>query len=346
MPIDKRQLLLRGLTTTGGLRLLESASAWSGLVVLNYHRIGCGNDSLFDRALWSATQHDFERQVEVLKRNCQLIGLDELPDVVHRLESGQTRDRFAMITFDDGYRDNYELAFPVLQSADLPGVFFITTGFLDDERLGWWDEVSWMVRSSSCTAIDATDWCGERIEIDRPDGVLAIQKLVRIIYGLDAERTDEFLTFLAEDTNSGRAPKSLSHDLWMTWDNVREMRSGGMSIGAHTVTHPVLATRTAEQQSFEICESKLRIEQELGEPVTALSYPVGRRNSFNEATRTALTHHGIEWAFSYYGGFLSQNKNRRQPIDRLDIPRVAVECDSTLADLRSFVALPQVFARH
>lgn len=346
MAIDKRQLLLRGLTTTGGLRLLESASAWSGLVVLNYHRIGSGENSLFDRALWSAAQHDFERQVEVLKRNCEVIGLEELPDVVLRLESGQTRDRFAMITFDDGYRDNYELAFPVLRSAGVPGVFFITTGFLDDGRLGWWDELSWMVRSSSCTEIDASDWCGERVKIDRPDCDLAIQKLVRVIYGLDADRTDKFLNFLAETTGSGRAPKRLSHDLWMTWENVREMRNSGMSIGAHTVTHPVLATRTAEQQSFEICESKLRIEQELGEPVTALSIPVGRRDSFNDATRTALTHHGIEWAFSYYGGFLSRTKTRQQPVDRLDIPRVAVESDTLLADFRSYVALPQIFARH
>ena len=347
MPIDKRQLLLRGLASTGGLRLLESTPAWSGLIVLNYHRIGVAGDSLFDRALWSATQDDFDRQIEILKRSSDVIGLDELPDVVHRLETGLAgSNRFAMVTFDDGYRDNFELAWPVLKSHGVPGVFFITTSFLDDGPLGWWDEVSWMVRSSTHDTIDATAWCGEQIAVDRPACDVAIQKLVRIMYMSDAERSAEFLSFLADQTGSGRVPKTLTEDLWMTWDHVREMRRSGMSIGAHTVTHPVLATRTAEQQSFEICESKLRLEQELGEPVTALSYPVGRRDSFNQATRTALAHHGIEWAFSYYGGFLSRGKARREPVDRFDIPRVAVESDTTLADFRSCIALPQIFARH
>ncbi len=57
-----------------------------------------------------------------------------------------------MVTFDDGYRDNYDLAFPVLKRHGVPGVFFITTGFLDQRRVAWWDDISWMVKTSSRTA--------------------------------------------------------------------------------------------------------------------------------------------------------------------------------------------------
>jgi hypothetical protein len=146
MPINKRKMLLHGLKATGGLRLLESTSAWSGLLVLNYHRIGNSTGSLFDRALWSATQDDFDRQVQLLKRSCEVVGLDELPDVVRALETGRHslagQNRFAMITFDDGYLDNFQLACPVLKSHGVPGVFFITTGFVDDAPLAWWDEIS------------------------------------------------------------------------------------------------------------------------------------------------------------------------------------------------------------
>lgn len=347
MPINKRKLLLRGLQTTGGLRFLESTPAWSGLLVLNYHRIGNAGDSQFDRALWSATQDDFERQVRLLKRSCEVIGLDELPDVVRGLESSASgRSRFAMITFDDGYLDNFELAYPVLKSNGVPGTFFITTGFLDETPLAWWDEISWMVRSSQCESIDAAARLGKQIAIDSPGCDAAIRELLQHYYSLDSVRAAEFVDFLADATGAGRAPRALSEELWMSWNQVREMRREGMSIGAHTVTHPVLARQSPEQQSFEICESKLRIEKELGEPITALSYPVGRRDAFSQATRTALTHHGIEWAFSYYGGFVASAEARRNKVDRLDIPRVAVECDTTISDFRSYAALPQVFSRH
>lgn len=342
-------MLLSGLEVTGGLRLLESTAAWNGLLVLNYHRIGNAGESLFDRALWSATQEDFDRQVQLLKRSCEVIGLDELPEVVRELECDRpslSGHRFAMVTFDDGYLDNFELAFPVLKSHDVPGVFFITTGFIDESPLAWWDEISWMVRSTGRESIDATAWLGDRVVIDRPDCDVAIQSLLQHYYGLDASRSVEFLEFLAESTGAGRAPRSLSDGLWMSWNQVRQMRSEGMSLGAHTVTHPVLARQSVEQQSFEICESRLRLEQELGESITALSYPVGRRDAFNQATRTAISHHGIEWAFSYYGGFLSRADARRDGVDRLDIPRVAVEADTTISDFRSYIALPQIFSRH
>ena len=88
----------------------------------------------------------------------------------------------------------------------------------------------------------------------------------------------------------------------------------------------------------------MELSQELSEPVSAFSYPVGRQDAFNAATRTALTHNGIDWAFSYYGGFL--RSPTRNPIDRLNIPRVAVESNTTIADFRSYTALPQIFSRH
>ena len=344
MSFNKRQLVLRGLRATGGLRLLEAAHAWQGLLVLNYHRIGIPGESLFDRALWSATEDDFDQQVRILKQNCEIIGLDDLPTVERALQTDGRRTRFGMITFDDGYLDNFEVAFPVLQSNDAPGVFFVTTGFLDESPLAWWDEISWMVRTSTCTSITAGDWPDMPVSVDLSDCDQASRTLIQILYGLNGNRTSEFLDYLADVTGTGRAPANLSTDLWMNWSHVRDMRAAGMSIGAHSVTHPVLSRLTPEQQSFEICESKLRVEQELGEPVTAFSYPVGRRDAFNQETRTALTHHGIDWAFSYYGGFLQSRTGSL--IDRLDIPRVAVESDTTLAEFRSFTVLPQLFSRH
>lgn len=168
-----------------------------------------------------------------------------------------------------------------------------------------------------------------------------INQLLRACYRLDGCQTKQFLDRIAEETGSGRAPKEAANEQWMTWDMIREMSVGGMDFGAHTVTHPILANLNAEEQGMEVCESRLRVEKQIDRPITSLSYPVGKRESFNDDTRAALSKYGFDWAFSYYGGHSSGAH-----IDRFDIPRVAIESDVSIADFRSCCALPHVFARH
>jgi peptidoglycan/xylan/chitin deacetylase (PgdA/CDA1 family) len=341
---NKRQILRRILENSGGLRLLESVPAWSGLVVLNYHRIGTPGHSLLDHALWSATEDDFDAQVRMLKSHFDVIGLDDLNTAIGDAsrDADRRRHRFAMLTFDDGYIDNYERAFPILRAHNAPATFFLTTGFIEDRRLGWWDEVSWMIRSSPRRALKPgapwfdTEW---HASTESPDEL--IHHLLQTFYSLPGHQTDEYLNWIAELTGSGRAPKILSDTLWMNWEQVNEMADAGMSIGAHTVSHPVLSRLSAEEQLFEVLESRLVIERAIGRSVSAFSYPVGRRDSFDGHTRNALAQAGFDWAFSYYGGFVSG-----ETADRFDIPRVAIEADTELSEFRAVCALPQVFARH
>lgn len=344
--INKRELLRRTLSATGGIKALESLPVWNGLLVLNYHRIGTPTDAKLDEALWSATQEDFDQQVKLLKAGFDVIGLSELPNALHDLKSGHGQpwnsSRFAMITFDDGYVDNYELAFPVLQANDAAGVFFIATGFIDQPRLAWWDEITWMVRSSKRDTIALPEnWLDEPLVLDQSARREVINRLLQIYYRMEGSRTEQFLNGIAEATGSGRAPREAAAGQWMSWDMIREMSDGGMDFGAHTVTHPILANLTAEEQGMEICESRLRLERQLDRPITALSSPVGKRESFNEDTRAALSSNGFDWAFSYYGGHSSG-----ADVDRYDLPRVAVESDVSMDEFRSCCALPHIFARH
>ena len=275
-----------------------------------------------------------------------MIGLSELPEAIRDLQAAGRQlwksSRFAMITFDDGYVDNYEFAYPVLRTNDATGVFFVATGFIDEPRLAWWDEIAWMIRSSKRDTLRlAENWLDELLKLDRSDRRQVINQMLRACHRLDGCRTKQFLDGIAEETGSGRAPKEAANEQWMTWDMIREMSAGGMDFGAHTVTHPILANLTAEEQGMEVCESRLRIEKQLDRPITSLSYPVGKRESFNDETRAALSKHGFDCAFSYYGGHSSG-----ADIDRFDIPRVAIESDVSMADFRSCCALPHVFPRH
>ena len=339
-PVAKRELLAQALDRTGCNRLLQLAGTWNGLLVLNYHRIGEPAGSLLDWELWSASQEDFDRQVRYLARHFDPIGLDDLNDVLHR-RNGRShgRSRFVMISFDDGYRDNYELAFPILQSCGVPATIFLTTGFLDRRQIAWWDEIAWMIRTSERNRIDANVWTIRPIEFDEPNRSESIQTLLSIFKKLDGHETHAYLEFLAEATGSGRCPTELADEMWMTWDMVRDMRRKGMCFGGHTVNHPVLSSLSLEEQDAEICECRLRIECELSEDITALSYPVGAADSFNDVTRHCLTKHGFRWAFSYHGGY-----TRLDRYDPLNIPRFAVETDVSMSAFRSVASVPQLFA--
>jgi len=349
LQLNKRALLRNTLSATGSLRLLRSLPAWQGLLILNYHRIGTPGDSLFDPCLWSVTQDQLDTQVRLLKSGFDVIGLDDLPNVEMDLQraSGEPwrMRRFVMVAFDDGYRDNYESAFPVLASHGVPGVFFLATGSIDHGGVSWWDALSWMVRSSRRATLELPDFLpGGPVNLnDRndPDRTRALRMLLERYYRLPGSQTRPFLLAVADATGSGLPPAELSRDLWLTWDMVREMRASGMSIGAHTVTHPVLSRLGLEEQESELLESRLRLEAETGQPVTALSFPVGRRDTFNQDTREALSRAQYDYAFSFYGGYIPPGR-----WDRFNLPRTAVESTTTLAEFKAFCALPQIFARH
>jgi peptidoglycan/xylan/chitin deacetylase (PgdA/CDA1 family)/CelD/BcsL family acetyltransferase involved in cellulose biosynthesis len=307
--------------------------AWSGVLALNWHRIGHGAGSTFDRGLWSATPEGFADQVAVLKRHFDVIGPDDLPDVL-----GQGAGRYVLLTFDDGYRDNYTHAFPVLKAHGVRAAFFVATGFLDRPRPPWWDEIAWMVRLSPRRSLPAGPRFATPVVFDEPHREQAIDFLLRCYKALPGTKTAGFLDYLAEATGAGRCPAGLFADAWLTWDMVRELRAAGMTVGGHTVNHPLLARLTRAEQEAEVAECGRRLHEELGEPMDYFSYPVGSRDAFNFDSRRALLEQGVRFAFSFYGGYC-----RFDAWDPLNLPRTAVEAYFSPALFRSMVTFPHIF---
>lgn len=327
---SKRDLLARTLDATGCGRALRSVRPWNGVLIWNYHRIGDAAESLFDPHLFSATAEDFDRQVAFLKRNFEVIGLTDLDQAL-----SQPRGQFMLLTFDDGYRDNYSRAFPILKSHGVPATFFIATGFIDRPKTPVWDELAWMLRMTSLKTLAANEWLPTALCLaDQP-----FRRLLSVYKSLGTELTEPYLDFLADTLGTGRCPTSLANDEWMTWDMLREMQAGGMTFGGHTVQHPILANATADQQDWEVGECRRRLIDELGEPIEAFSYPNGKRGDFNEFTRAALRSHGYRWAFSYSGGYCHPRH-----ADCWDLPRTAVESDIDLARFRAMATLPRFFS--
>jgi peptidoglycan/xylan/chitin deacetylase (PgdA/CDA1 family) len=109
-----------------------------------------------------------------------------------------------IITFDDGYRDNYSEAFQILKAHGASATFFVTTGFVDHPRLSWWDEIAWMVRNSRRHSVSAGRWLQSAVVFDEPQRERAIHALLTSYKSLPGERTEHFLEFLAEASGSGR----------------------------------------------------------------------------------------------------------------------------------------------
>jgi len=330
-----KKAIATSLLCRSGLRvLLGHAMQWSGVLVLNYHRIGTGSESLFDRGLWSADTAAFTDQIRFCKSQLDLISPDDLPRVL-----AQGSGRYALITFDDGYRDNYEIAFPILKAERAPATFFIATGFVDSPRASWWDEIAWMVRTSKLDRIELSGWVSAPITFDEPDREKAVRTLLRAYKVMPEEITGRYLDAIAEATGSGRYGGDVGSGFWMNWDMLREMKSSGMTVAGHSVTHPILARAPRERQRDEIFGCATRLAEELGEPMSYFSYPVGGPNSFNSLTQDCLRDAGVRYAFSYYGGF-----RRFGDWNNYDIRRVAVETYLTADWFRSIVTLPQFLA--
>jgi peptidoglycan/xylan/chitin deacetylase (PgdA/CDA1 family) len=312
--------------------MLGNVARWKGIVGLNYHRIGDGRRSIFDRGLWSATEEGFDRQVRYLKRHFDVISPGDVASV---LRVG--RGRHVLVTFDDGYADNYTAAFPILKTHRVPATFFVATGFIDRPSLPWWDEIAWMIRSSKKGVLELPAFLDAPIRFDEPDREYAVRAVLKTYKRLPSSRGRAYLDAVAEAVGTGRAPSDALdvNGLWMTWDMLREMQAEGMTIGGHTVNHPILANLSREEQAREITGCESRIAAELGGAMRAFAYPVGATWAFNDDTRACLAERGVETAFSYYGGI-----RKLAEWDNFDIRRIAIEQSHSLADFRAMVMFP------
>lgn len=299
-----------GATTGGGLlgkalmRVLSPGGS-SGLSILIYHRVLTRPDPLFPGEV---DQVEFNRQLGLLKSMFNVI---PLLDAVHHLRAGTLPPRAACITFDDGYADNAEVAMPILQKHGLPATFFIATGFLDGGRM-WNDTVIELVRRTPGPTLDARA-LGLGLH---PTGSIqerskAIGALIGQLKYLGLEQRLAQVEQLA-----ALAGCSLPDDLMMRSEQVRELRRGGMDIGAHTVRHPILATLTPEEARAEIGNGKRALEDILGERVPLFAYPNGKPGTDYRAEHVAIVRElGFDGAVSTAWG------SSRGNVDLFQLPR-------------------------
>jgi peptidoglycan/xylan/chitin deacetylase (PgdA/CDA1 family) len=251
------------------LRAAVAAAASAGttgrLSVLIYHRVLERPDPLFPDEV---DARRFADQMALLSTAFNVIPLSEAVD---RLVERRLPPRAVCVTFDDGYRDNCEVALPILARYRVPATFFVASGFLDGGTM-WNDVVIETVRRLPGPDVDWSALGLGRFRLatieDRRHAVLELVGALKY-----RERTQRAKLVDAIARQSG---VELPTDLMMTSKQVATLAGAGMEIGAHTLTHPILAQLDDGAAADEILSNRDRLQQITGKPVTLFAYPNGK----------------------------------------------------------------------
>jgi len=313
----KRELLARGLLWSGASFLLSHLPARDSLLVLNYHRIGNSEDDLFDPGVFSATADQFNDQIGYLKRRLSLVTLDEALAFIDGSIKENTRRCRVLITFDDGYLDNYEIAYPILRAQGAQGVFFLATSMVGSCQLPWWDHIAYLVKSARRRRFSLRYPAELAVDIDKNGLAKSLNAILKLYKHPGNSDPARFIRELAEESKGKDPPGTLRR--FLNWDEAREMSRGGMAIGSHTDSHTVLSQLDPEQQRQELAKSRAIIMDKLGIEAKVLAYPVGHKASFSDQTQRIAQELGYRGAFSHYGGVNIQGKTSPYDVKRTKI---------------------------
>lgn len=302
-------------------------------VILLYHRIA---QNEYDPWELNVSPELFADQMQALARLGDLIPLAE---AVRSLHDRKTPDRFVSVTFDDGYADNLTVAKPILAQLGIPATLFVPTAYMDSGQELWWDRLQrlalepaafervieleiagvrhrWNLgEAARCDAESAMrdrEWTVYR-PAPTPRHVLCAQ-LHSLLLPLPHAEKHAVLDALAKQRVPNGGEKIRYRP--MSGDEVRRFAESGMfDVGAHSETHPVLAQLSAAEQRREALQSRTRLEELLGHPVTMFAYPFGGSGSYTATTKRIV----IE--ARYEGACVNRRGTVRNGVDRFELPR-------------------------
>jgi peptidoglycan/xylan/chitin deacetylase (PgdA/CDA1 family) len=327
---------------------LLAAQRWAGarlskapfITIPSYHRAGkVGVRTEYDDGVIDVTPEAFGRQLDFLREHCTVIDLAELLAFVQSGGKRQLPANPVLITFDDGYLDNHHIVLPALVERGLSAVFFVATHYVEERRLFWWDRVSFIVKTTKKERLAITYPESTTLELGsdraRAEATRRLLRTIKDWYALDLDRFLDQLAEAADVQLSREAERRRADDLLMTWDHVRELRRAGMDVQSHTHTHRVLQTLPPERLAHELTTSRQKLQDVLGEPIRAVSYPVGKRLMRASHIRRAVEDAGYEIGFSNCSGV-----NHPWSFDPYDAKRMGTDADMTEGQFRAMIAMP------
>lgn len=264
------------------------------LVILNYHNFSKYNNYKIRRGSILETNYakNFEKQISFLKKNFKFCYPEEFFE--GKCETGVN----LLITFDDGYKDNYDIAFPILKKHGIPTIFFVATNYIDGENWLWHDKARYLATKGIVPIGEVESY---------------LRKMNRG-YAVDKE-----FIMKVEDSFSGKLPKRIM----MQWQEVGQLLDNGFKVGSHTFSHAIMSSLSEEEQEKEVFDSINEIKLNTSISCEHFAFPNGLYNS----TTLQLLQNNVEFGYTTNRGFNHCGTNR------LELKRIGVNASDSLSVL-------------
>jgi peptidoglycan/xylan/chitin deacetylase (PgdA/CDA1 family) len=335
----KQQWLAEALERFGALAPLRRLHdrGRTPVLILAYHRIAAsapGGAYPLDLGLISATAAEFEAQMRALRELATPVSLDRIADAVTH---GRTLpDRPVAVTFDDGFRDTFETALPVLARHEIPATVFVSTAYIAGGDPFWFETVAHLMMRVPPRSVQLDEL---------PDGLpvadteaarrAAIGELHGVLKTCANPRRDTLVREWRERFDRFLDTRALDLGRSIDEAQVLGMARAGIDFGSHTVSHPNLALAEDGAIQREFAASKAKLESLLGRPVRSLAYPFGTPDTYDARAFAAARACGYELAVSY-----RQGVNWLGALNALELRRLGISPGISPAKFRAMLALP------
>lgn len=321
--MNKRALLSSLMCRPGIYPVMAGISNRRCVRILAYHRVLDIQERMypFDCELISASVRDFERQMEHVSSRYRVVTFQDVDEYERNRE--RLPENALIITFDDGYADNYEHAFPILERYGLKAVFFLSTGYIGTGAPFWFERLAYLVKKGlvDTSRLDLgsfADLAGRRRD---HRGVLPQEDLYHVVVRLPNRERLRLLRQIEE-----RMPPLPDNEAALvrplTWRQVREMAERGMEMGSHTQSHLILGNGSPEEVAGELEASKRIIEEQISRPVRAVSYPIASYDfAVNPLVIRLVQLAGYRFGVGYTSGTVRRLAQERYLLKRLRIER-------------------------
>lgn len=243
------------------------------LRVLTYHRVANHDDSIgLHPGMISATPQQFARQLQFLAKNYQVVSMAEVVNAV--ASRAPLPQRAVLITFDDAYSDFGEIAWPLLNRHRLPVTLFVPTAYPDHpERAFWWDRLYRAITNPAQAELQvhALGTLPLSNSVQRSQSLRRLQTFLKTIAHAQAMS-------LIDEICAALNPKPLTAKTVLGWDELRQLARQGVTLGAHTRTHPIMTKLSPEQVREEVLSSRRDLQREIGEVLPTFCYPSGEHD--------------------------------------------------------------------
>jgi peptidoglycan/xylan/chitin deacetylase (PgdA/CDA1 family) len=259
------------------LSFLTRSNAFAPIRFINRHKVPILMYHRFsrDEEFGKTSRATFESHLSYLTRHYKIISLDEL--IEHRRKGEPVPQRSAAITIDDGYRDFYDIAFPVLKKFNMPATLYVVTGFVDERNWIWTDKARYILGQTSAERCDLMVG-SKKIE----SSLSHVESRLKAAGSINAElkkmpdgEKDVILKQLASQMEVTVPDLPPDEFKALGWEEAREMQEADIEIGSHTANHPILTNVDEVSLADELRVSKLMLEEKLQKQLIHFCYPNG-----------------------------------------------------------------------